>query len=126
MLFRSLGLQIAICRRESNAREPIAPGEILERLGLGSLATRLPDQLSGGQRQRVAVARAVIHRPAVIFADEPTGALDAASARMVIELLVDMHREMAATLVLVTHDVELAQRAQRVIRLRGGAMVEEF
>ena len=121
----NLGLQIAICRRESNAREPIAPGEILERLGLGSLATRLPDQLSGGQRQRVAVARAVIHRPAVIFADEPTGALDAASALMVIELLVDMHREMAATLVLVTHDPAIAAHMQRVVTLSRTRAVEE-
>ena len=121
----NLGLQIAICRRESNAREAIAPGEILERLGLGSLATRLPDQLSGGQRQRVAVARAVIHRPAVIFADEPTGALDAASALMVIELLVDMHREMAATLVLVTHDPAIAAHMQRVVTLSRTRAVEE-
>ena len=122
----NLGLQIAICRSESNAREPITPGEILERLGLGSLATRLPDQLSGGQRQRVAVARAIIHRPAVIFADEPTGALDAASALMVIELLVEMHREMAATLVLVTHDPAIAAHMQRVVTLSPNRAVEDF
>ena len=113
----NLGLQLAICRNDMTTRQPIAPGELLERLGLASLSTRLPDQLSGGQRQRVAVARAVIHRPAVIFADEPTGALDAESAQTVIELLVEVHREMAATLVLVTHDPDMARRLQRVVTL---------
>ncbi|MEP7112389.1 MAG: ABC transporter ATP-binding protein [Ilumatobacteraceae bacterium] len=113
----NLGLQLAICRHDMNTRQPIAPGELLERLGLASLSKRLPDHLSGGQRQRVAVARAVIHRPAVIFADEPTGALDAESAQTVIELLVDVHREMAATLVLVTHDPNMAHRLQRVVTL---------
>ena len=113
----NLGLQLAICRDEMNTSRPTAPAEVLERLGLGSLSKRLPDQLSGGQRQRVAVARAVIHRPAVIFADEPTGALDAVSAQMVIELLVDVHRELAATLVLVTHDPIIAKQLQRVVTL---------
>ena len=113
----NLGLQLAICRNDMNTRQPIAPDELLERLGLASLSKRLPDQLSGGQRQRVAVARAVIHRPAVIFADEPTGALDAESAQTVIELLVDVHQEMAATLVLVTHDPNIAKRLERVVTL---------
>ena len=113
----NLGLQLAICRNDMNNRQPIAPGELLERLGLASLSKRLPDQLSGGQRQRVAVARAVIHRPSVIFADEPTGALDAESAQTVIELLVDVHQEMAATLVLVTHDPNIAKRLERVVTL---------
>ena len=113
----NVGLQLAICRNDMNSRQPIAPGELLERLGLASLSKRLPDQLSGGQRQRVAVARAVIHRPAVIFADEPTGALDAESAQTVIELLVEVHQEIAATLVLVTHDPNMAKCLQRVVTL---------
>lgn len=113
----NLGLQLAICRNDMNMRQPIAPGVLLERLGLASLSKRFPDQLSGGQRQRVAVARAVIHRPAVIFADEPTGALDAESAHAVIELLVAVHEEMATTLVLVTHDPNMAKRLDRVITL---------
>lgn len=113
----NLGLQLAICGNDMNTLRPFTPGDLLERLGLGSLSKRLPDQLSGGQRQRVAVARAVIHRPAVIFADEPTGALDAESAQTVIELLVDVHQEMAATLVLVTHDPNMAKRLQRVVTL---------
>ena len=113
----NLGLQLAICRDDMNTSRPTAPAEILERLGLGSLSKRLPDQLSGGQRQRVAVARAVIHRPTVIFADEPTGALDADSAQIVIELLIEVHRELAASLVLVTHDPIMAKQLQRVVTL---------
>ena len=113
----NLGLQLAICRNDMQGRQAVTPGELLDRLGLSSLAKRLPDQLSGGQRQRVAVARAVIHRPAVIFADEPTGALDPHSAETVIELLLDVHRQMAATLVLVTHDPNMAARLLRVVTL---------
>jgi len=121
----NLGLQLAICRDDMNTSQPTAPAEILERLGLGSLSKRLPDQLSGGQRQRVAVARPVIHRPAVIFADEPTGALDADSAQMVIKLLIDVQREMAATLVLVTHDPTMAKQLQRVVTLSRAQANEE-
>lgn len=129
----NLGLQLAICRSDSapelpadrerpgasldNASPGVRVGDLLERLGLGPLAKRLPDQLSGGQRQRVAVARAIIHRPAVILADEPTGALDAASARIVIELLADVQREIGATLVVVTHDPEIAIHLDRVVNL---------
>ena len=113
----NLGLQLAICRNDMQRRQAVVPAELLDRLGLGSLSKRLPDQLSGGQRQRVAVARAVIHRPAVIFADEPTGALDPQSAETVIELLLDVHRQIAATLVLVTHDPNMATRLQRVVTL---------
>jgi putative ABC transport system ATP-binding protein len=119
----NVGLQLAICRvgqprPPSGARpEDGDPRPVLDRLGLGALARRFPDQLSGGQRQRTAVARAVIHRPAVILADEPTGSLDDASAGLVIELLVDVQREIGATLVLVTHDDEIAGRLDRVFRL---------
>jgi putative ABC transport system ATP-binding protein len=90
-------------------------GELLDRLGLADLADRLPDQLSGGQQQRVAVAKAVAHRPAVILADEPTGALDARNAAGVVELLLDMQTDLGATLVMVTHDRAAAGRldAQR-------------
>ncbi len=84
---------------------------LLARLGLEGLATRFPDQLSGGQRQRAAVARAVVHRPRLILADEPTGALDAANARGVIELLIDLHHDVGATLVIVTHDPAIAAYA---------------
>ena len=113
----NVGLQLAICRRETSATDRSDPQALLARLGLSKLARRLPDQLSGGERQRVAVARAVIHRPGVILADEPTGALDAASARIVIELLVEVHREIGATLVVVTHDPAIAGHLARIVHL---------
>ena len=84
------------------------------------MADRLPDHLSGGQRQRAAVARAVVHRPQVILADEPTGALDAANAAGVLDLLLEAQREIEATLVMVTHDRDAAGRMDRRIRLRDG------
>ncbi|CAN5545345.1 ABC transporter ATP-binding protein [soil metagenome] len=115
----NIGLQLAICRGDAAPEEQARPGEVLVRLGLGALAGRFPDQLSGGQRQRAAVARAIIHRPTVILADEPTGALDAASARIVIELLVEVQVEIGATLVLVTHDPEIAGHLDRVVHLAG-------
>ena len=113
----NVGLQLAICRRETAAADRSDPGALLARLGLGRLARRLPDQLSGGERQRVSVARAVIHRPGVILADEPTGALDAASAKVVIELLVEVHEEIGATLVVVTHDPAIAAHLARIVHL---------
>lgn len=113
----NVGLQLAICRSDTALGQRADPGAVIDRLGLGLLAKRLPDGLSGGQRQRVAVARAIIHRPAVILADEPTGALDAASARIVIELLLDVHREIGATLAIVTHDPLVASHLDRVVHL---------
>ena len=113
----NVGLQIAICRSETATDRAADPQALLRQLGLHELARRLPDQLSGGERQRVAVARAVVHRPRVILADEPTGSLDAASARVVIELLVDVHREIGATLVVVTHDPTIAAHLARTVIL---------
>ncbi len=117
-----------------NVRLPLALGgdhddaearvdALLERLGLAPLAARLPDELSGGQRQRVAVARAVAHGPSVILADEPTGALDEDSATIVIDLLLEVHRALGATLVVVTHDPAIAGRMQQQLVLRDGAVV---
>ncbi|MDH3295418.1 MAG: ATP-binding cassette domain-containing protein, partial [Acidimicrobiia bacterium] len=77
----------------------------------------LPDQLSGGQRQRVAVARAIVHRPPVILADEPTGALDGDNAERVIELLLEVQRETEATMVVVTHDPDIGSRLDRTVLL---------
>ena len=94
--------------------------DLLDKLGLADQAQRLPDHLSGGQRQRVAVARAVVHRPEVILADEPTGALDGANAAGVIDLLLEVQREIGATLVVVTHDPGAASRMDRRIGLRDG------
>ncbi len=98
---------------------------LLARVGLGDRLDHYPVQLSGGEQQRVALARAFINRPKILFADEPTGNLDADTAAMIIDLLFALNREAGTTLVLVTHDHELAARTGRVIRLRGGVVVEE-
>jgi putative ABC transport system ATP-binding protein len=115
----NVGLQLAICRHEaSDGNDPAwNPAAVLSRLGIGGLARRFPDQLSGGQRQRVAVARAIIHGPTVILADEPTGALDATNAHAVINLLVEVQHEIKATLVVVTHDPTMAAHLERVVQL---------
>jgi putative ABC transport system ATP-binding protein len=94
-------------------------------VGLGRRAHHYPAQLSGGEQQRVALARAFSHGPRIVFADEPTGNLDAATGATVIDLMAEMNRALATTLVLVTHDPELASRARRVIRLADGAVVAD-
>jgi len=99
--------------------------ELLARVGLGDRGHHYPAQLSGGEQQRVAVARAFAHRPKILFADEPTGNLDATNGANVVALLGELNRELGTTLVLVTHDPDLARRAHRVIRLRDGAVVED-
>ncbi|MFJ4679531.1 ABC transporter ATP-binding protein [Kitasatospora sp. NPDC088783] len=97
-------------------------GTLLDRLGLTRQAGQRPARVSGGQAQRAAVARAVIHRPAVVFADEPTGALDSANGAVVIDLLWELAREQNSAVVLVTHDHALAQSADRTIALLDGAI----
>lgn len=99
--------------------------DLLNRVGLGGRLTHYPAQLSGGEQQRVALARAFINRPKILFADEPTGNLDAETGKLVIQNLFALNAESGTTLVLVTHDLELAKRAQRVIRLKGGALITE-
>ena len=95
---------------------------LLAELGLADEADRFPDQLSGGQRQRVAVARALIHRPRLIVADEPTGSLDAESARAVVDLLLAAQRASGATLVLVTHEPAVARRLDRTAGMLDGRL----
>jgi putative ABC transport system ATP-binding protein len=95
---------------------------LLERLGLGALSHRFADELSGGQQQRVAVARALVHAPAVLLADEPTGSLDADSAAAVMRLLVGACREAGASLVLVTHAAEVMGQADRLLRMEAGRL----
>jgi len=97
--------------------------ELLERVGLGDRTHHYPAQLSGGEQQRVALARAFANGPKILFADEPTGSLDADTGRTIIDLLVEMNRRAGTTLVLVTHDPALAGLAGRVIRLAGGRLV---
>ncbi|MBV8033094.1 MAG: ABC transporter ATP-binding protein [Betaproteobacteria bacterium] len=102
---------------------PEAPArETLARVGLAERLQHYPRHLSGGEQQRVALARAFVARPSLLFADEPTGSLDAQSGQAVIELLFGMNREAGTTLVLVTHDEALASRCSRAIRLVGGRL----
>lgn len=96
---------------------------LLDQLGLGELAKRFPDELSGGQQQRVAVARALVHRPSVLLADEPTGSLDADSASAVMRLLIGACREAGASLLLVTHAAEVMGQADRLLRMQDGRLV---
>jgi putative ABC transport system ATP-binding protein len=98
--------------------------ELLDELGLVDEAAMLPDQLSGGQRQRVAVARALVNRPSLIVADEPTGSLDAESGEAVVELLLAAQRSSGATLVLVTHEPKVAGRLDRIVVMRDGRLAD--
>ena len=99
--------------------------ELLGRVGLSGRGHHYPAQLSGGEQQRVALARAFSHRPRVLFADEPTGNLDAATGARVIELMSELNREVGTTLILVTHDQSLAARAGRIVRLHDGALLSD-
>ena len=98
---------------------------LLDRVGLGARTGHYPIQLSGGEQQRVALARAFINAPKILFCDEPTGNLDGATSHAMVDLIFGLNREHGTTLVLVTHDLELAQKCQRVIRLRDGRVVED-
>jgi putative ABC transport system ATP-binding protein len=110
--------------RGDRRAKPHAVG-LLHRVGLGDRLHHYPVQLSGGEQQRVALARAFIGQPRILFADEPTGNLDAETSEVVIDLLFNVNREVGTTLLLVTHNLELAQRTQRIIRLKGGVIVED-
>jgi len=107
---------------ESKDAEKLAR-QMLERVGLGERLHHYPRHLSGGEQQRVALARAFVVRPKLLLADEPTGSLDADSGAEVIRLLFEMNREYGTTLVLVTHDENLAARCARIVRLAGGRIV---
>ena len=98
---------------------------LLERVGLGSRLHHFPTQLSGGEQQRVAIARAFSNSPRILFADEPTGNLDVTTGATIVALLEELNRESGSTVVIVTHDLALAQRAHRMIRLRDGEVVED-
>ncbi|PZR73262.1 MAG: ABC transporter ATP-binding protein [Chthoniobacterales bacterium] len=97
----------------------------LDRVGLKGRADHLPSQLSGGEQQRVAIARALVNDPKMILADEPTGNLDSETSAAVIEIMLELNAESGTTLVLVTHDPEVAQLTKKTIRLRNGAMIND-
>jgi len=99
--------------------------DLLTRVGLAGRFDHFPTQLSGGEQQRVAIARAFVNRPRILFADEPTGNLDAGTGARIVELLEELNRESGTTVVLVTHDLALAARAGRQIRLADGAVVHD-
>ena len=99
-------------------------GDLLLRVGLEQRLDHYPKQLSGGEQQRVAIARAFVGEPGILFADEPTGNLDEKTGESVIELLFEVNREKGTTLILVTHDLSLAQRCDRVLQLHGGRLQE--
>ena len=104
---------------------PARARELLARVGLGDRAHHFPNQLSGGEQQRVAIARAFSNSPRLLFADEPTGNLDSETGARIVELLETLNRESGTTIVLVTHDLNLARRAQRIIRLADGVVVSD-
>ena len=102
-----------------------AARELLFRVGLGERMDHYPVRLSGGEQQRVALARAFINRPRLLFCDEPTGNLDGDTADAMVELIFGLNRERGTTLVLVTHDLELARRTQRIFRLKHGSVISD-
>jgi lipoprotein-releasing system ATP-binding protein len=107
----------------SRATAPERAGRLLKRVGLGERLTHRPGQLSGGERQRVAVVRALINQPQLLLADEPTGALDHASAEQLAQLLLELNREEGVTLIVVTHALDLARKMGRVLELKDGILV---
>ena len=118
----NVGLQLALLGATDADRRCL---ELLVDLGLGDQMSKLPDQLSGGQRQRVAVARALITCPTVIVADEPTGSLDGDSSAAIVDLLLAAQRRTAATLVVVTHDPDVAARMDRTVAMRDGRLARD-
>jgi putative ABC transport system ATP-binding protein len=106
-----------------DAKAKLKAQMLLERVGLAHRLTHTPKQLSGGEQQRVALARAFVTKPAILFADEPTGNLDSKTGEHIIELLFELNQEQKTTLVLVTHDKNLASRCERTITLEAGLML---
>ncbi|HEU5174959.1 MAG TPA: ABC transporter ATP-binding protein [Gemmatimonadaceae bacterium] len=107
------------------ATNPMEPGEALDRVGLGDRLDHFPAQLSGGEQQRVAIARAIAKRPDVLLCDEPTGALDAETGRLVLQVLDQANRELGTATAIITHNVPIAAMADRVLRMTSGHLAEQ-
>jgi putative ABC transport system ATP-binding protein len=119
----NLKLAERICLgRTDPARGAVRRGELLSMLGLSSKLHHKPNELSGGEQQRVALARAVIHEPAILLADEPTGNLDCRNSENVLEMLKRVHRELGQTIVLITHDIDVAAAAERIVLMKDGVI----
>lgn len=116
----NIEFQVALTGQENG---PARSRELIEKLGLADHAQKLPDQLSGGQRQRVGIARALAHDPALILGDEPTGELDSESSESAMDLLLEAHVAIGATLIVVTHDLGVASRLERIVSLRDGRVI---
>jgi putative ABC transport system ATP-binding protein len=110
-------------RREKNIRARSL--DLLDKVGLSDRGHHYPTQLSGGEQQRVSLARAFSNAPRILFADEPTGNLDAETSEKVVKLLFDLNKEAGTTLVVVTHDLELASKTQRILRIKGGKLIAD-
>jgi len=110
-------------RGEKNVRARAR--ELLDKVGLGDRLHHYPTQLSGGEQQRVSIARAFVHKPRILFADEPTGNLDEETSEKIVELLFELNHEAKTTLIIVTHNLDLAADTKRIIKLRGGAIVAD-
>lgn len=120
-VLENVTLPMAITGRKKRVKKAMAM-EVIQRVGLGEKAGRLPDQLSGGEQERVAIARAIVNRPPIILADEPTGNLDSSTAREIMELLRGLNRE-GHTVIMVTHNPEMEAYADRTIRVQDGRIV---
>jgi putative ABC transport system ATP-binding protein len=120
----ALALQVAPQRRTGRAQAEQLARQLLERVGLGRRLSHTPRTLSGGEQQRVALARAFVIRPGILFADEPTGSLDSSTGQTIIDLMFELNRDCGSTLVVVTHDAQVAGRCQRRIALHAGRIVD--
>ena len=115
MLYAGMGMK----KRTERAKE------LLTMVGMGDRMKHLPEELSGGQKQRVAIARAMANNPSIILADEPTGALDSQTGRLVMDIFHKLHKEQGKTVVLITHSPELAEETERIITIKDGLIIGE-